>query len=394
MEFRPFYVAREWASDGHDVTIMAASFSHLRNSQPAVSRSLSVDCIEGVRYLWIKTPQYQGNHVGRLINMLSFVGQLLFLFPYIAQRYRPETVIASSTYPLDIFPAFCIARLSKAKLVFEVHDLWPLTLIELGGMSRWHPLIIAMQFAENFAYRMADRVVSILPCAGAYMRTRGFCNEKLVHVPNGIDTTEWDVPYGSLGDPHRSTLDRLHRENRFILAYIGAHGLANALDCVVPTAELLCEYPVSFLLVGHGPEKDKLQTLCSEKGLSNVVFLPPVAKATIPLLLKRVDIAFILFRRSLIYRFGVSPNKLMDYMMAAKPIIQAVDVESDIVSQSRCGLTIPPENAHAFASAIRHLMTLPKDERFAMGERGRQYVLNHHNYHILAQQFLAAARAC
>jgi glycosyltransferase involved in cell wall biosynthesis len=346
-----------------------------------------------VQYVWIKTPRYLGNGIARVINILCFVSRLLCRSLRIAQQYRPEIVIASSTYPLDIFPAFCIARLSKAKLIFEVHDLWPLTPIELGGMSRKHPFIVLMQVAEDFSYRMADRVVSILPCAGAYMRSRGLCEEKFVHVPNGIDVAEWNSANGPLGDLHTSVLNRLHKENQFIVAYVGAHGRANALESVVVAAELLREDPVSFLLVGQGPEKEKLQTVCSKKGLSNVFFLPPVPKVTIPTLLERVDVLFVPLRRSPLFRFGISPNKLMDYMMAAKPIIQAIEAGNDIVLESQCGLTIPPEDAHALAGAIRHLMNLPEAERSEVGERGRQYVINHHDYRILAQQFLAAASA-
>jgi len=390
MEFRPFYIGREWAKNGHQVTVVAASFSHLRSTQPAVSR----ECIDSVEYVWMRTPRYEGNGLGRVINITSFVVQLLCRSLRIAQRYRPQIVVASSTYPLDVFPAFCIARLSNAKLIFEVHDLWPLTPIELGGMSSKHPFVMLTQVAEDFGYRMADRVVSILPCAGAYMRSRGLCEHKLVHVPNGIDVAEWDSVDEPLGDLHSTVLERLRNENRFVVAYVGAHGLANALESVVGAAALLHKDPIAFLLVGKGPEKQKLQSACAERKLSNVVFLPPVPKGVIPTLLARVDVLFISLRRSPIFRFGISPNKLMDYMMAGKPIIQAIEARNDMVADSQCGLTIPPEDTHALAAATRHLMSLPEAERSAMGDRGRQYVITHHDYRILAQQFLAAACTC
>jgi glycosyltransferase involved in cell wall biosynthesis len=393
MEFRPFYIAREWVRNGHDVTVVAASFSHLRTSQPVVSWSLCQEHVDGVRYVWMRTPRYRGNRFGRVSNILSFVGQTLLLSPYIAHEYRPELIIASSTYPLDIFPAFCIARLSKAKLTFEIHDLWPLTPIELGGLSRKHPFIVLMQIAENVAYLTADQVISVLPCIGSYLRTHGIPEGKFVHIPNGIDVAEWDFANGSLGEFHISVLERLRKENQFIVAYVGAHGLANALESVVAAGELLRGDPVSLLMVGEGPQKQKLQAACSQKDLSNVAFLPPVPRAAIPALLERVDAAFILFRRSSIYRFGISPNKLMDYMMAGKPIIQANEAGNDLVSESQCGLTIPPEDPCAFAAAVRHLMSLPAPERSEMGERGRQYIISHHDYRILAQQFLAAVCA-
>ena len=111
MEYRPYYLAREWASMGHQVTIVAASFSHLRTTAPAVSGRATEDCIDGIRYLWYRTPAYRGNGAGRVLNMLSFVGKLLRDGRRLARTYRPDAVIASSTYPLDSLPARRIAQL-------------------------------------------------------------------------------------------------------------------------------------------------------------------------------------------------------------------------------------------------------------------------------------------
>ncbi|MYN21268.1 glycosyltransferase, partial [Rugamonas sp. FT107W] len=109
----------------------------------------------------------------------------------LARADRPDLVIASSTYPADIWPARRIARLAGARLAFEVHDLWPLSPMLLGGMSRWHPFILLMQAAEDYAYRHADTVISLLPHAAAHMAARGMAPHKLHVVPNGVDPDEW-----------------------------------------------------------------------------------------------------------------------------------------------------------------------------------------------------------
>jgi len=174
MEFRPFYLAREWVRAGHRVQIVAASFSHIRARQPEFDGAALDEQIEGIDYRWLRTPAYTGNGAGRVKNMLAFMAALWRDGPRLAREFRPDVVIASSTYPMDIWPARRIAKLSQARLVYEVHDLWPLSPMELGGLSRWHPFIVWVQLAEDYAYRHADKVVSI-PRNG---RSREICRHR------------------------------------------------------------------------------------------------------------------------------------------------------------------------------------------------------------------------
>jgi glycosyltransferase involved in cell wall biosynthesis len=194
MEFRPFYMAREWVRSAHKVQIVAASYSHIRANQPTLIGVVLDEDTQGIAYRWYKTPAHSGNGVGRVRNMLSFLRSLWKDAARLAQDFEPDVVIASSTYPMDIWPAARISRLAGAKLVFEVHDLWPLSPIELGGMSRWHPFILWVQWAEDFAYRHADVVVSMLPKAKEHMCSRGMDPDKYVYVPNGVDLGDWDNP--------------------------------------------------------------------------------------------------------------------------------------------------------------------------------------------------------
>ena len=388
MEYRPFYLSREWVRLGHDVTIAAASCAHVRTVAPEVSGDVTEEEIDGVRYLWFRTPGYSGNGLRRVVNMFAFTGQLLRHRNMLASKCRDGAVIASSTYPLDTFPARRIARSAKATLIFEVHDLWPLSLIELGGMSPFHPFVALLQVAENFAYRHADKVVSILPKAERHMQRHGLAPGRFVCIPNGVETGEWDAGLGKLPAPHSEVLRRAKAGGVFTVLYAGAHGIANALDYVIRAAATLRGRPVTFVLVGQGPEKSNLQRLASEEGAANVVFLPPVAKRDIPALLSAADALLISWHRRPIYRFGVSPNKLIDYMMAGKPVIQAIDAGNDMVSESGCGFTVPPEDPAAIADAVVRLMNLSDAERADMGARGHSYVLARHDYRVLATQFL------
>lgn len=392
MEHRPFYMAREWVRAGRDVTILAANHSHLRPQNPPAGEAI----IEGVRYRFYETPAYQGNGLGRIRNMLAFVTALWRDAARLAAELKPDAVIASSTYPLDVYPARQIARLArrqgaKGRLIFEVHDLWPLSPMELGNMPPWHPFIMVMQRAENDAYRSADRVVSMLPKAQAHMEAHGMAPGKFAYLPNGIDVAEWESATDPLPEAHAASLEALRRQGRFIVGYAGSHGLANALPHLIAAARLLAKEPVSFVLVGQGPEKEALQT--SARGMDNVVFLPPLPKRGMPALLDAMDALYLGWNRMPLYRFGISPNKLMDYMMAAKPVLHAVEAGNDPVAEAACGLSVPPEDPEAIAQAVCRMMALPPEERRAMGARGRAFVLENHDYRVLARRFLEVMEA-
>lgn len=389
MEYRPFYMARNWSRLGHQVTIAAATRSHLRMVPPAAGDGCAEEDLDGVRYVWLPTPAYQGNGVRRALNMGAFVAQLLRRRRLVVGRHAPDLVIASSTYPLDVVAARRIARGSGARLVFEVHDLWPLTLTEMG-MSKRHPFVLLMGWAERLAYRSADRVVSMLPLAAPHMEAHGMRPDKFRYVPNGIVVEEWDGDHGPLPGPHAEALDRPRDQGKFLVVYAGAHGLANSLETVVDAAARLRDTPATFVLVGQGPEKAPLERRAQELGVTNVVFLSPVPRSSVPALLARADALFIGLKRTRLFRFGVSPNKLMDYMMAGKPVIQAIEAGNDLVSESGCGLSIQPEDPRALADATARLMATSLAERDEMGRRGRAYVLAHHDYQVLARRFLEA----
>lgn len=387
MEHRPFLLAREWIRAGHEVVIVAAGFAHTRTHQPYIHNRMTETSHEGVRYLFFRTPSYSGNSLKRVWNMGVFIRKLWFRASYLSKRFRPEVVIASSTYPLDIWPARRIARLSNARLVFEVHDLWPLSPMELGGYSASHPYIQLLQKAENFAYRNSDRVVSLLPCTLPHMTAHGMDPEKFRYVPNGVLPEEWD-PSVPVPAEHQQIIDACRAEGKKIVGYTGAMGVANALEPFIEAMALVKDLPVAFLLVGQGPEKDALQGLGKSLSINNIYFAPNVPKAELPALLRQMDFLYVGFRKQALYRFGVSPNKIFDYMMAGKPIIQAIEACNNPVAEAGCGMAIPADNPEAIAEAIRQLCNSSAGELAEMGKAGRSHVMEHHHYRKLAEYFL------
>ena len=386
MEFRPYCLAREWVRAGHRVQMVAANFSHVRARQPQAGD----ETIDGIAYRWLPTPPYQGNGVGRVWNIWRFLSQLWGQAARLVREFKPDVVIASSTYPMDIWVARRIARMAQATLVFEVHDLWPLSPIELSGMSPKHPFIRLCQAAEDAAYRHADVVVSMLPKVHGHMAAHGLDLAKLVIVPNGITPDEWATTPPLLRADVAQAI-ALHRAaGRTVVGYAGSMGLPNALDDLLDAAALLRHAPIAIVMVGDGHERARLAQRVADEGLVHVQLLPPIPKVQIPALLAAIDIAAICWQRVPIYRFGIAPNKLMDYMMAGCAVLHSVDAGNDPVAESGCGITVPPQSPAAVADGLRRLAALPAPERAAMGQRGRAFVLAQHTYPVLAQRFLQA----
>ena len=393
MEFRPYYMAKHWVEKGNRVTIAASSYSHLRTKNPDLGqKKYAEQQIDGIRYFWIAGNEYHGNNMGRIRNMLSFLHGLRKNASKIASAGKPDAVIASSTYPLDIYPARKIARKYGSMLIYEVHDLWPLSPIELGGMSPNHPYIRAMQKAENDCYRYSDYVVSLLPFAKDHMIQHGMKPNQFIYIPNGIDLAEWNKPFHN-PPVYSEKLKQYHDEGYFLIGYTGAHGVANALDSYVEAGEKLRGKKIKLLSVGLGPERERLIRKAHSMDLDQIVeFLPPVGRAQIPELLSQFDALYIGLQRQPLFRFGISPNKLMDYMMAGKPVIFAIDAPNDPVAAAKCGISIPPEDSDAIADAAEKLAQTAPADRKAMGTRGKAYVLSHNEYGVLADHFLEVFR--
>ena len=393
MEFRPYHFAREWTLAGHDVRIAAASESHVRSRRPPDRGPVTREDIDGIGYLWLRTRPYRGNGAARLANMAQFVARLYRLQAHL-DGWRPDAVIASSTYPYDIWPAARLARRHRAGLFFEVHDLWPLTPRLLGGFPAWHPMIASMQLAENYAYRHADAVISMLPCAYPHMARHGLARERYVHIPNGVDPAPASAPQDHPDIPRaRAALDALRADCDFVAAYAGAHGHANALDALLEAMARLRDRPVGLALIGGGPEREALRAQAARLGLARVAFVDPVERGCIPAILQDADAAYIGLRHSPLFAYGISPNKLFDYMQAERPVVCAVDSGNDIVGEAGCGISIRSQDPGALAEALLAMRATPPAERLAMGRRGAEYVRRHHAYPVLARRFLDVMEA-
>lgn len=382
---RHYDLGQELVQRGHQVVIIATSFHHHMHKETRLKprENWAIEDINGVKFVWLRTPPYWRNDWRRVWNMVVFARRAWWngrrLLKLTSGIRRPDVVIGSSPHLLTPLAAYWVARFHRVPFLMEVRDLWPQTMIDMGELGVRHPITKILQALEKFLYQRAEQIITVLPLAHEYITALGIPREKIVWIPNGVNITRFETCGAS------SSVTR----DSFKIMYLGAHGKANALDVLIHAAKLVQDKDlgeIRFILIGDGPEKPRLMALAQELGLRNVEFRNPVPKDEVMKALYEADTFVFNLERVGVFRYGISPNKLFDYMAAAKPVICAVDAPSSPVGSARCGLTVPPRDPQALAEAVIKVYQMPKEEREAMGRRGRKYVERFCNITRLAEQ--------
>lgn len=374
MEYRHFYLSKELTKLGYRVTIVSATYSHLFKKLPKPG----IETVEGVNYYWIKVFNYGDSHSKkRVLKWFWFSFKLFFLRFKLA---KPDVILVSPMAPFPIFPIWVQSKCSKATLIYEVKDIWPLSLIELGSFSPKHPFIRFMRLFEKMALKRSDYLVSNLQNYKEHVTNQGV--DKPVHwISNGVDLDELSA-IEPLSEEIRSQIPT----SKFIIGYTGTVGVANALECFCEAAKRLKNNTsIHFVIVGEGMEKDRLKSIYSNN--ENLVFLPSIPKKQIQSILALFDVCYLGWNNEKLYNYGTSANKIFDYMYSGKPILNSFSGKGDVVQIAQCGLSVEALNVEAIAKGVEQLYQMDEHERKEMGERGKKYVLEHFTYEKLASKY-------
>lgn len=379
---RHFYIAQELAKKGHQIYVIAGRYSHLlRNPKQFSGKYFIEEITPNFSFVWINLPEYPEAHSKqRVLNWFKFAWALKGLKNSILQK--PNVILYSSPSPIGSLAAQYLANFFKVPFIFEVRDIWPLTLIELGGHSVKHPFIRLMQWIEDRSYQKAKFVFSNLFNAVEHMQTRGLNKAKFHWIPNGVSVAEV-----SAKEPLSVDIFKQLPQDKFIVGYTGTIGVANAIDDLIEAAQLVSHHPdIHFVLVGSGKEKQEMQNKVQDLKLTNISFIDPIPKKQIQSMLEHFDVCYIGWQKNPLYRFGIAPNKLPEYLYAGKPIIHAFSGKGDVVQQANAGITIEAEDPQAIADAVIQLYKLSDFERSVLGNNGHQYVLQHLEYKMIAEK--------
>jgi len=368
---RHYEMARFLVSRGHRVTIVASPVSYLtgKSQTDKVQWLEREQPEEGITILRVFT--YPALHKSFFHRLVSFFSFMISSFLVGLSVKQVDLVWGTSPPIFQGVTAWLIARIKGVRFLFEVRDLWPAFAVAAGVLR--NPLLIWLsEGLERFLYRHADRVMVNSPGFIEHVSRNGARWVEL--VPNGADP--------SMFDPHQNgsrTRQQWGLEGEFVVLYAGAHGLSNDLEVVLQSANILRDEPhIRFVLVGDGKEKFRLIRQAEEMGLTNVIFMPPVAKKEMSEILSAADACLAILKPLEWYK-TTYPNKVFDYMAAAKPVVLAIDgVIREVVETHNAGIAVPPGDPQALAQVIRSLAADPQKTR-EMGLAGRRAVENCYN---------------
>lgn len=386
--YRTHHLAEAWTRMGHRVTFVGSSFSHLLLAPAQFAGPTQVTELNGVRYVLLKTLKYRGSGMLRALNVLVAALRLQRHERLILNGARPDVVLAASVYQVDNYWAERVARRHTAAFVRETRDLWPLTLIEVGGLSRWNPFVQWVQRAEDFGYRHADLVSSTLSNSYEYMRTRGLSADRWVYLPQCPPPRTAIGLATPLPAEHAQALEQAARSGKFIVVFTGSLVVSSGLQIAMEVARLLRSEPLAFLFVGQGPLEASLKAYASAQGLANVKFLPPVPRACVPEILRQGHAGLLGYLDRPIYRYGCSQNKLFDYMQNGLPSVFFCAGPGNPIAASGGGLAVPSGDPTQIAAAIRQLASTPPEERQRMGARAKAFVAEHHDLQRVAARYV------
>ena len=348
---RPYHFANHLQKKGHKVTIFAASSVHLSDENLITDgRPMTARRIDNIRYVFLKARDYEGNGIRRILNFFDYT---LRLFTQTGKFNRPDVIMATSVHPLTCVAGILLAKKYHCRCVVEIADLWPLTLVEYGAIREGQPVTRLLYALEHWIYKKADAVIFTMQGGKQYIRDMGWESDvdpdKIYYINNGVDLKLYrEQEQGEcLKDPD------LDRTDTFKVMYTGSMGIANSMYDLLDAAKLLKEYPdIRFLLFGGGYLEEDLKKYCRDHEITNVLFKGKVNKKYIPGILSRGNLNIMTGISDRVTDYGLSMNKMFDYMASGKPVVSNIRTNYDILEETRCGVSIKAGSAREMADAV------------------------------------------
>ena len=383
---RLFYLARESFKLGNDVMLITSDSNHFTNF-PDTDKIYNDDVEDGISIRWIKTKKYKKTaSFGRILSWFDFERKLFSMNT--KNLDKPDVVVVSSLSIFSIIYGYYLKKKYSSFLVFEIRDIWPLTMTEEGGFSKWHPLVLFIGFIEKFGCKKADLVVGTMPKLDLHVKKILGYDKPFFCSPLGFEPENY-IENDNLVD--KNPFAEIIPQNKFIVGYAGSIGITNALEPFIETIMLMNEYPdIHFLLVGNGDLKKSYEEQLA--GCSNVIFLPKIGQNQVKYFLKSCDILYLSTKDSKVWDYGQSMNKIVEYMLAAKPIIATYTGFPSMINEADCGLFLNSSNPEDIKNAIRRFVDMTKEERLQIGENGKKWIYNHRKYSDLAKEYTDTVR--
>lgn len=387
---RHYSLAREVMKLGdYKVTVINGSFDHLTPhfaegaKWGARLQSPILRNYDGVDFYTLPTPYYEGNaSLGRLKNMRAFYKNAMkYLSPHNPTLIgKPDIIIGSTVHPLAAYAGYKLSQLYNVPFVYEVRDLWPLTLVEIGKISRYNPISLIFGYLDKKMAKAARLIITTAPLMkNYYIENYQIDDGKFIWITNGSDIVETQF---------LSNDNFIHNDNQIHVGYAGTIGLANGIDLFIYNLKTLDKNVLKhfcFTFVGNGVKKKELIDYCKMHELP-VIFHDAVPKNQVAETLARFDILMLIILSSPIYRYGTSLNKVADYHAIGKPILMIGNIAHNPVVESEAGFVCPDIND--LEITLKNIINSSTDELQHKAYRARSYAALNYDWTQLSKRLL------
>ena len=341
----------EWVKLGHQVTVITGvpNFPHGKVYSGYKNKILATENVDGIRVVRVWT--YIAANKGFSIRIVDYISFMItsFLASFLVRRV--DIIVGTSPQFFTVVSAWMVAGFKSKPFVFELRDIWPESIKAVGVMKNSLMVKLLEKF-ELFLYRRADAIISVTNSFKQNLIDRKIPSRKIHVITNGVDTST----FRNAPKPPK-LLKKYKLEGKFVVGYIGTHGLAHALETILDAANQMqmnsSSKDVHFLFIGDGALKSQLLETASEMKLDNVTFLDSVEKKEVSQHWSLLDVSVVHLKRAKLFQ-SVIPSKIFECMATGVPILLGVEGESAaIVKKTQTGLLFEPENAGDLVSKIR-----------------------------------------
>ncbi len=368
---------------GYDVLLVTASTIHNTDINLITDNSLYIEKeYEGLKYVHIACSNYKGSGLKRIVNMLQFQRR----FKNVMAKFEKPDVIVADCNCINYRGLQKFAKKYGIAFVTEVRDLWPLSIVEYMGISDKNPVIKYLNGQEKRMYKNSDAIIFSMQGGRDYIVEKNWQKSvdlnKIFYINNGIDVEaqERQAKENAFSDPD---LD----DDSFKVIYCGSIRKVNNVGSLIEAAELLKEdKEIKFLIYGAGNQREELETYCKENGVGNVIFKGYVDKKFVPYICTKAGANIISVKQTKVSKYGVSWNKLFDYMNAGKPIISTVKVNFDLIEANECGISCENQDVSTIADAILKIKNCKKTDYDKMCYNAKQ-AAKQFDFKVLTDKF-------
>lgn len=373
---RHYQLLLELKKLGHSPLLIAGDVHHRSSPSSRLPKDQPsrLDTSHPVPLLRLRVFSPAARTVARVVNMMFFAFRILRRTG-IKNLEKPDVIIGCTPDLFSALASLWLARRLKVPFVFHVGEIWPLMMVEVGNISKWHPFILLMGAFEKYLYRASDRIIVAQEKAHEHIVQRGGSREKVFYIPNGVDLDV--LPKATAPSA---------KNDKFKVMYIGAMGFANGVEEVIDCAALVDPDVAEFYLMGDGHLRAKLEQKVAAAGFKHVKFVPPVAKSDVYAKIADADAFIVNIPAKRPYDFGIAHNKIFDYMAMSRPTIIATNTSDNPITEYKAGILVPSNDVKGMSKAVKRLAAMSLEERTEMGLLGRRGIEERYNFALLGKE--------